>query len=102
MCPQAGPGTCSYLAGDGIFVFLQVGDGFSNPHVDSADHSVHIVGPVNAISHPDQGVWEQGRTAPSALPKPGQRAAHAGPLAGLLLGRHLSIFTLRTCFPYSM
>lgn len=57
MNPQAGPGTRSYLAGDGVSVFLQVGDGFRDPHVDGADHRVHVVGPVDPVGHPDQGIW---------------------------------------------
>lgn len=80
MCPQAGPGTPSYLAGDGIFVFLQVGDGFSNPHVDGAYDSVHIVGSIDAIGHPDQGIWgtRQGQLPSSSLGTPRQNPAHDG------------------------
>lgn len=57
MCPQPGPGTRSYLARDRIFVFLQVRNGFSDPHVNGPYHSVHVVGSVDPIGHPDQGIW---------------------------------------------
>lgn len=63
----------SYLAGDGIFVFLQVGDGLSDPHVDGAYDSVHVVGAVDAIGHPDQGIW--GNKAGTALTSTGQNKA---------------------------